>query len=78
MFIGFRVFDEQTRLMFLHLGGKWSGGGMIDARISGEVRRVIHRRYHIHAYRFESCPGRSRSSILLAHRDLEKETVQTV
>jgi hypothetical protein len=29
---------------------------MIDARISGEVRRVIHRRYHIHDYRFESCP----------------------
>jgi hypothetical protein len=29
---------------------------MIDARISGEVRRVIHRRYHIHVYRFESCP----------------------
>jgi hypothetical protein len=29
---------------------------MIDARISGEVRRVIHRRYHIHVYRFKSCP----------------------
>ena len=29
---------------------------LVDARISGEVRRVIHRRYHIHAYRFESCP----------------------
>jgi hypothetical protein len=29
---------------------------MVDARISGEVRRVIHRRYHIHVYRFESCP----------------------
>ena len=29
---------------------------MINARISGEVRRVIHRRYHIHDYRFESCP----------------------
>lgn len=29
---------------------------MVDARISGEVRRVIHRRYHIHDYRFESCP----------------------
>jgi hypothetical protein len=29
---------------------------MIDARISGEVRRVIHRRYHIHVYRFDSCP----------------------
>jgi hypothetical protein len=28
----------------------------VDARISGEVRRVIHRRYHIHVYRFESCP----------------------
>ena len=29
---------------------------MVDARISGEVRRVIHRRYHIHVYRFKSCP----------------------
>jgi len=29
---------------------------MVDARISGEVRRVIHRRYHIHDYRFNSCP----------------------
>ena len=37
-----------------------SGGGMVDARISGEVRRVIHRRYHIHVYRFDSCPDYKR------------------
>ena len=35
---------------------------MVDARISGEVRRVIHRRYHIHVYRFESCPDYKRVS----------------
>ena len=35
---------------------------MVDARISGEVRRVIHRRYHIHDYRFESCPDYKRVS----------------
>ena len=36
---------------------------MVDARISGEVRRVIHRRYHIHDYRFNSCPDYKHSRL---------------
>jgi hypothetical protein len=36
---------------------------MVDARISGEVRRVIHRRYHIHVYRFESCPDYKKNNM---------------